>query len=39
MTLLSACEHRDLFVNAGCHDVEVIEDGRKGWICCIGRKP
>lgn len=39
MTLLSAGEHRDLFVNAGYHEVQVITNDAKGWICCIGRKP
>jgi ubiquinone/menaquinone biosynthesis C-methylase UbiE len=39
MTLLTANEHRDLFVNAGYRDVRVIENDSKGWICCIGRKP
>ena len=39
MTLLSVDEHRELFVNAGYSDVQVIEKGDKGWICSIGRKP
>ena len=39
MTLLSVDEHRELFVNAGYSDVEVIEERDKGWICGIGRKP
>jgi ubiquinone/menaquinone biosynthesis C-methylase UbiE len=39
MTLLTADEHRDLFVNADYRDVRVIENDAKGWICCIGRKP
>jgi len=38
MTLLSADEHREACLNAGYADVQVIE-GKKGWICCIGRKP
>jgi ubiquinone/menaquinone biosynthesis C-methylase UbiE len=39
MTLLSVQEHRDLFINAGYSDVEVIEGYDQGWICAIGRKP
>jgi ubiquinone/menaquinone biosynthesis C-methylase UbiE len=39
MTLLSIDEHRELCTNAGCSDVEVIEERDKGWICAIGRKP
>jgi ubiquinone/menaquinone biosynthesis C-methylase UbiE len=39
MTLLSAAEHRELFTNAGCSNVQVIEERHKGWICGIGRKP
>jgi SAM-dependent methyltransferase len=39
MKLLSVNEHRELFVNAGYSDVQVITDSGKGWICCMGRKP
>jgi ubiquinone/menaquinone biosynthesis C-methylase UbiE len=39
MALLSVDEHRELCTNAGCSDVEVIEERDKGWICVIGRKP
>ena len=39
MALLSADEHRGLFVNAGYSDVQVIEKRDKGWICAMGRKP
>jgi len=39
MALLSADEHRELFVNAGYSDVQVIERRDKGWICAMGRKP
>jgi hypothetical protein len=39
MTLLSADEHRELFVNAGFSDVPGIEKRDKGWICGVGRKP
>ena len=39
MALLSADEHRELFVDAGYSDVQVIEKRDKGWICAMGRKP
>lgn len=39
MALLSVDEHRGLFANAGCSDVQVIEERGKGWICAIGKKP
>jgi ubiquinone/menaquinone biosynthesis C-methylase UbiE len=39
MALLSVDEHRELFTNAGCSNVEVIEERDKGWICGTGRKP
>jgi ubiquinone/menaquinone biosynthesis C-methylase UbiE len=39
LTLLSVDEHRELFTNAGCSDVQVIEQRDKGWICGVGRKP
>jgi SAM-dependent methyltransferase len=38
-TLLSVEEHRALLAAAGFGDVQVIEEGKKGWICAIGRKP
>jgi len=38
MKLLSVEEHRDLFLNAGCADVQIIEERKKGWICGIGKK-
>ena len=37
--LLSVAEHRDLLVNAGYGEVQVIEDANKGWLCGIGNKP
>jgi ubiquinone/menaquinone biosynthesis C-methylase UbiE len=37
-TLLSVEEHRELFINAGYAEVQVIEERKKGWICGIGRK-
>lgn len=39
MTLLSADEHRELFVNAAYSDVQIFVEPGKGWICCAGRKP
>jgi ubiquinone/menaquinone biosynthesis C-methylase UbiE len=39
MTLLSVDEHRDLFINTGYSDVQVIEERGRGWICATGRKP
>jgi ubiquinone/menaquinone biosynthesis C-methylase UbiE len=39
MKLLSVDEHRELLTNAGCSNVQVIEERDKGWICAIGRKP
>jgi len=39
LLMLSPDEHRELLVNAGYSDVEVIEQRHKGWICAIGKKP
>jgi SAM-dependent methyltransferase len=39
LALLSADEHREMCANAGCRDVQVIEERSRGWICAIGRKP
>lgn len=39
MALLSVDEHRELFMNAGFSDVQVVAEPRKGWICGIGKKP
>jgi hypothetical protein len=30
-------QHGALLVDAGCHDVDVLEDKPRGWICAIGR--
>jgi len=38
MKLLSVEEHRDLFLNAGCTDAQIIEERKNGWICGIGKK-
>jgi ubiquinone/menaquinone biosynthesis C-methylase UbiE len=39
MKFLTADEHRQLFVNAGFADVQIVEESKKGWICCTSRKP
>jgi ubiquinone/menaquinone biosynthesis C-methylase UbiE len=39
MRLLDVEEHRALFANAGYSEIRIIEEHRKGWICCVGRKP
>jgi len=39
MTLLSVDEHRELFINAGYSNVQVLEERPKTWICGVGRKP
>lgn len=36
---LSASDHRELFAAAGYGNVEVYEEGDKGWICATGTKP
>jgi SAM-dependent methyltransferase len=38
-TYLTLDEHRELLVNAGYVDVDVIAERSKGWMCAIGRKP
>ena len=37
--LLSVEEHRDLLVNAGYREVQIIEEANKGWLCGLGKKP
>jgi ubiquinone/menaquinone biosynthesis C-methylase UbiE len=39
MALLSVNEHRELFMDAGFSNVQIIEERGKGWICAIGKKP
>jgi ubiquinone/menaquinone biosynthesis C-methylase UbiE len=39
LKLLTSPEHRDLLAQAGCIQVEVSEEPRKGWICAVGKKP
>ena len=36
---LSVHDQRDLFEKAGYRDVEIFEQGAKGWICVTGKKP
>ena len=38
MKLLSVEEHRELIMDAGYSEIQVIEERKKGWICGIGRK-
>jgi len=37
--LLSIEQHRDLLVNAGYAEVQIIENANKGWLCGLGKKP
>jgi len=37
--LLTVNEHRDLLMNAGYEESQIIENSGKGWICAIGKKP
>jgi ubiquinone/menaquinone biosynthesis C-methylase UbiE len=39
MKLFSVEEHRELFIDAGYAEIQVIEERKKGWICGMGRKP
>jgi len=39
MTLLTPDEHRDLLINAGCSDIQIDLESKKGWISAIGKKP
>jgi len=38
MALLSVEQHRELLMDAGYSDVQVVTAPSKGWICCIGSK-
>jgi ubiquinone/menaquinone biosynthesis C-methylase UbiE len=38
MVCLTVDEHRQLFLQAGYSDVQIIERYEKGWICAMGRK-
>jgi len=35
---LTPDQHRDLLVNAGYRDVQVVEERDRGWICATGRR-
>jgi len=35
---LTPDQHRDLLVNAGYRDVQVVEERDQGWICATGRR-
>lgn len=37
-SLLSASEHREMFLKAGYCDVRVFEEENNGWICVVGNK-
>lgn len=39
LILLSAAEHRELLEDAGYTDIRIIEETRRGWICCLSAKP
>jgi ubiquinone/menaquinone biosynthesis C-methylase UbiE len=39
MALLTSADHRALLVGAGFTEVRIIEDEKRGWICCLGTKP
>jgi hypothetical protein len=38
-TYLTAAEHEDLLTTAGYAAVEIVEDRKRGWICCLGTRP
>lgn len=38
MKLLSEDEHRELLAKAGCCEVQVFTEPKKGWICAVGKK-
>jgi ubiquinone/menaquinone biosynthesis C-methylase UbiE len=38
MAMLSSDEHRQLFIDAGYTNIEIMPEPTKGWICCTGRK-
>jgi len=38
MNLLTPDEHRELFTNAGCSDVQIFEELGKAWICGTGKR-
>lgn len=36
---LSVSDHRELFASAGYGNVEIFEEGSKGWICATATRP
>jgi hypothetical protein len=38
MAMLSIDEHRELFINAGYTNIEIVAEPAKAWICCTGTK-
>jgi SAM-dependent methyltransferase len=36
---LTVAEHEDLLMKAGYAPVEIVEDRKHGWICCLGTRP
>jgi SAM-dependent methyltransferase len=38
-TYLTVAGHRELFAAAGYSEIEIVEEKRKGWICCVGKRP
>ena len=36
---LSVNDHRELFASAGYVNVEIFEEGKKGWLCGMASKP
>lgn len=36
---LSVSDHRELFTATGYVNVQIVEEGNKGWICGMGTKP
>jgi len=39
MNLLSPEEHRAAFTAAGFSDIQMVTEAKRGWICCVGKKP
>ena len=39
MAILDVEQHRAMFTDAGFTDVQIDEEGRKGWLCVVGAKP
>lgn len=39
MNLLSPDEHRAMFIEAAFTGVQIVTDVKRGWICCVGKKP